>query len=230
MARALTRVSRDYNWTIKRADNDLHDAINPRLQSSSPSSPDIRSVDLSVFPWDSNRLRWKFRTEYEELREHLEHSFFILLSWAATIDYILRVAIGHFIRHLTQSVVRFYEESVKFSCLDIPFVSMWGLLGFLFHSAAPRLVSCLWGTFFGFPLRPDEKSSTRGKADAGSASRLTRQPVSSEVPAKGPKVSSGTQVPAKDDTDSVTNDPALSPSNASLTNDLQDVTETIHTV
>lgn len=52
MARALTRVSRDYNWTIKRAGNDLHDAINPRLQLSSPSSHDIRFVDLSVFPWD----------------------------------------------------------------------------------------------------------------------------------------------------------------------------------
>ena len=53
MARALRKVSRDYNWTIKRAHNDLHhNIITPQPQTSSSSFPDTKPVDLSVLPWD----------------------------------------------------------------------------------------------------------------------------------------------------------------------------------
>jgi hypothetical protein len=51
MAGALRKVSQNYNWTIKRADNDLHSAISgtPRPQTS---LPDLKPVALSVSPWD----------------------------------------------------------------------------------------------------------------------------------------------------------------------------------
>jgi hypothetical protein len=53
MARALRKVSQDYNWTIKRAHNDLHhNIITPQPRTPSPSSPDTKAVDLSVLPWD----------------------------------------------------------------------------------------------------------------------------------------------------------------------------------
>jgi hypothetical protein len=55
MAGALRKVSLNYNWTIKRAQNDLHHNIitpQPQPQPTSPSFPDTKPVDFSVLPWD----------------------------------------------------------------------------------------------------------------------------------------------------------------------------------
>jgi hypothetical protein len=55
MAGALRKVSRNYNWTIKRAHNDLHHNIitpQPQPQATSPSLPDTKPGDFSVLPWD----------------------------------------------------------------------------------------------------------------------------------------------------------------------------------
>jgi hypothetical protein len=58
MAGALRKVSLNYNWTIKRAQNDLYHNIitpqrpQPQPQPTSPSFPDTKLVDFSVLPWD----------------------------------------------------------------------------------------------------------------------------------------------------------------------------------
>ena len=57
MAAALSQVTQNYDWTLKRADNDLRNAITtPQPQTPSPASPshqDIKPVDSSgAFPWD----------------------------------------------------------------------------------------------------------------------------------------------------------------------------------
>jgi hypothetical protein len=60
MAEALRKVSQNYNWTLKRADNDLHNVISgtPRPQKPLLSYPDVKPAILSVSPWDvSMRFR-----------------------------------------------------------------------------------------------------------------------------------------------------------------------------
>jgi hypothetical protein len=55
MAGALRKVSRNYNWTIKRAQNDLHHNIikpQPQPQPTPPSFLDTKTGDFSVLPWD----------------------------------------------------------------------------------------------------------------------------------------------------------------------------------
>jgi hypothetical protein len=53
MAGALRKVSLNYNWTIKRAQNDLHhNIIEPQPQPTSTPFPDTKPGDLSVLPWD----------------------------------------------------------------------------------------------------------------------------------------------------------------------------------
>lgn len=54
MAGALRKVSLNYDWTIKRAQNDLrHNIImpQPQPQPTSPSFPDTKPGDFSVLPW-----------------------------------------------------------------------------------------------------------------------------------------------------------------------------------
>lgn len=53
MANALRKVSLNYDWTIKRAQNDLHHNIiaTPQPQPL-PTSPDTKPGDFSVLPWD----------------------------------------------------------------------------------------------------------------------------------------------------------------------------------
>lgn len=57
MAGALRKVSQDYNWTIKRADNDVRHNISyiasplPQTPQASPSLEPI-TVDFSLSPWD----------------------------------------------------------------------------------------------------------------------------------------------------------------------------------
>ncbi|KAH9995832.1 hypothetical protein BJV77DRAFT_960927 [Russula vinacea] len=189
MARALRKVSRDYNWTIKRAHNDLHhNIITPQPQTSSSSFPDTKPVDLSVLPWDSNHLRWKFRTDYEELCGHLEHSFLILLGWVATINYLRTVATKNFISNPMQFVVDLYEESGNLAHLGIPPTSIWSFPVILFRFAAP-FVNYLLLEIFGVPLRPYEETSTGHKTDDTTASRLAEHPVVAEVSIKAPHAS-----------------------------------------
>jgi hypothetical protein len=55
MAGALRKVSLNYNWTIKRAQNDLHHNIitpQPQPQPTPPSFSDTKPGDFSVLPWD----------------------------------------------------------------------------------------------------------------------------------------------------------------------------------
>ncbi|KAI0300785.1 hypothetical protein BC826DRAFT_619848 [Russula brevipes] len=215
MAGALRKVSRNYNWTLKRADNDLHNAITPRPQTSTPSasSQEVKSVDISLFPWDSNRVQWKFRTEYEELREHLDHSLLILLSWMVTLDPFLRVAMRHFIKDPVGSSFRFYEEIVKLGILP---TSIWSLWVTLFRSVFRLMVSLLWDFFSGFSFRIYVGISDEDETDAAPASRLAGQPVIVEVPVEGPDELDAAQAPAKD-AGNTTSGAAPSPSPALLT-------------
>jgi hypothetical protein len=52
MAGPLRRVSQNYQWTIKRARNDLHNSITSELQPGSASS----NIDTNVSPWDVSVL------------------------------------------------------------------------------------------------------------------------------------------------------------------------------
>lgn len=125
MAGALRKVSLNYNWTIKRAQNDLHhNIIKPQPRPTSPSFPNnkLTSGEFSVLLWDvsvrfpirggegflkecrqSNRLRLKFKSDYEELCEHLERVFFILFGWIVTLNYLRTIATRHFIVSLCGS-------------------------------------------------------------------------------------------------------------------------------
>jgi hypothetical protein len=51
----------------------------------------------------SNRLRWKFKNDYEELREHLERAFLILFGWAVTLNHLRTIATRQFIVSLRGS-------------------------------------------------------------------------------------------------------------------------------
>ncbi|KAF8485959.1 hypothetical protein DFH94DRAFT_709245 [Russula ochroleuca] len=195
MARALRKVSRDYNWTIKRAHNDLHhNIITPQPQTSSPLSPDTKPVDFSVLPWDSNYLRWKFRTDYEELCEHLEHSFLILLGWVVTLNYLRTVATRSFIIHHIRFVVGLYEESGSLAHLGIPptGMSIWSFPVILFRFVAPFILYLL-SEIFDVPLRLLEETSTGDKTDATSASRLAEHLVVTDMPIKAPHASNDMQ-------------------------------------
>jgi hypothetical protein len=44
----------------------------------------------------SARLQWKFKSEYDELREHLEHSFLIILGWWVTFKHLTKAITEHF--------------------------------------------------------------------------------------------------------------------------------------
>jgi hypothetical protein len=124
MAEALRKVSLNYNWTIKRAQNDLHHNIIATPQPQPLPITDTKPGDFSVLPWDvsvlssisdggpgsrlkkgrqSNRLRWKFKNDCEELREHLERVFLILFGWAVTLNHLRPIATRHFIVSLCGS-------------------------------------------------------------------------------------------------------------------------------
>lgn len=51
----------------------------------------------------SNHLRWKFKNDYEELREHLERVFIILFGWAVTLNHIRPIVTRHFVVSLCGS-------------------------------------------------------------------------------------------------------------------------------
>jgi hypothetical protein len=54
MAAALRKVTENYDWTLKRADNDLHNVITQTPSPPTPPSrPDIKPVDPSgASTWD----------------------------------------------------------------------------------------------------------------------------------------------------------------------------------
>jgi len=231
MARALRKVSRDFNWTVKRADNDLHNVIAPRPQTrslASPSYPDTKRVHSPLSPWDPNRLRWKFRSDYEELHEHLERAFLILISWTTSIDHLLKAAIGHYILHPICSVRRHYEENIKLAYLAIFPIFIWSLFGLLFRTVAPYIISSLCG-IFSIPV--NARTQAKDETDAGYAQRLTGKPVSAHLsmPVYGLQGSSGAQTPAKDDQGGATSGFPPPQPPVSLVDDFKDGIRTIHT-
>ncbi|KAH9052885.1 hypothetical protein EDB83DRAFT_2394579 [Lactarius deliciosus] len=128
MAGPLRRVSQNYNWTIKRAHNDLHNAITSGPPPSPAPSPNVETV----LPWDSPGLQWKLKSEYDELREHLGRSLLILFGWCLTI--------GHLVEQFfaDQAISQLYKQSAKPPIRDTLSVSVRGLLTQLFPIAVPK--------------------------------------------------------------------------------------------
>jgi len=212
MAAALRKVTKNYDWTLKRADNDLHNVVTPRPQTPSPASPshlDIKPVvdSSGAFPWDANHLRWKFGTDYEELREHLGRSFLIIFSWIVSIYRLLMAVTTHFVRHHISSVVHLYEEGIKVAGLDVSLTSIWSLLVSLFRSAASLIVSLLWDIIcFSIPL--DVKTYAKKGTGTRFASWLSVQPDLALVPVKGLK-GLGIAQPRAKNMGNTTSDPSL---------------------
>ncbi|KAH9041707.1 hypothetical protein EDB85DRAFT_1374475 [Lactarius pseudohatsudake] len=147
MAGPLRRVSQNYNWTIKRAHNDLHNSITsgPPLAPTPP--PDVETV----LPWDSPGLQWKIKSEYDELREHLGRSLLILFGWCLTIGHLVEqfiVSVLEFrisssqtpipIPKADQAISQLYKQSAKPPIRDTLLVSVWGLLAQLFPIPVPK--------------------------------------------------------------------------------------------
>jgi len=161
MAGALRRVSQNYNWTIKRAHNDLHDVIHSQPQTPSHSHAGIGSVDIPLVSWDPNRLRGKFRTDYAELREHLEHSFLIILTWAMTGLHFVRIGMRYIIKTTTRrSVIRISQPAL--ATLIFCLMSIWHLWVTLVRSAASRVLSFL-REIFNFSLSRSAKTGIKDK-------------------------------------------------------------------
>jgi len=232
MAAALRKITQNYDWTLKRADNDRHNVITPQPPTPSPSSPsypDIKPVDsFGAFPWDENYLRWKLGTDYEELREHLGRSFFILLGLTASIYHLLMAATTHFLEHHISSVFHLHKEHIKLPNLDVSLRSIWSLSVSLFRSAASLIVSLLWETICFFvphhvKMYAEEGTGTRF------ASWLLGQPVLSLVPVKGLKGLSGAQPPTKNAGNS-TSDPTQSQLTVSLADNLKIGIKAMHSM
>ena len=145
--------------------------------------------------------------------------------------------------HPICSVVRSYEESIKLAVRNRP-TSVRGLLILLFrcgiefvtlfmrsilspHRSAAPLILALLRDIVALSIPINAKTFAEDKRDARFASRLSMHPVSVHVPVKGPHGLGSAQAPAKEN--SVT---CIAPSLpvASLVDDLQDGTRTMHTV
>ncbi|KAH8980868.1 hypothetical protein EDB92DRAFT_219773 [Lactarius akahatsu] len=123
MAGPLRRVSQNYNWTIKRAHNDLHNSITSGPPPAPAPPPDVKTV----LPWD-----WKFKSEYDELREHLGRSLLILFGWWLTIGRLIEQFVAD------QAISQLYKQSSKPAIRDTLSVSVWGLLAQLFPIPVPK--------------------------------------------------------------------------------------------
>ncbi len=105
---------------------------------------------ISERKWQSYRLQWKFKNDYEEFREHLKSAFLILFGWAVTLNHLRTVATRHFIvsqcrvsaspqtdgfikNDPIRSVVGIYEESGNLAPLGIRPTSIWNFLVTLFR-------------------------------------------------------------------------------------------------
>ncbi|KAH9953878.1 hypothetical protein BC827DRAFT_1273095 [Russula dissimulans] len=168
MAGALRSVSQNYKWTIKRAHNDLHDAIHSQPQTPSHSHAGIGSVDIPLVSWD----RGKFRTNYAELREHLEHSFLI---FAMTVLHFVRIGTRCIITNTRRSVIRISQLAL--ATLLFCLMSMWHLWVTLVRSAASLVLSLL-REIFNFSLRRNAKSVSWAKVHADNTSS---DPVPSQL-------------------------------------------------
>jgi len=189
------------------------------------ASPSLLGPSLSPWDqWDSDRLRWKFRTDYEELCEHLEHIYFILFGWVVALNYLRTGVSKNFISDPVRSVVNLYGERGNLARLGIYPTpeSIWSLTVALFRFAAPFIVSLL-SDIFGVYLRLHArlnarlhaKTTTEDKADATPVSRLAEHPVAVE-PEKAPHVSDDMQTPVKNDPGSHASDAAPSLPSLSL--------------
>ncbi|KAF8259538.1 hypothetical protein EI94DRAFT_1751208, partial [Lactarius quietus] len=165
MAGPLRRVSQNYKWTLKRAHNDLHNSITPDLQVQ--PTPASSNIDTIVIPWDSARLQWKFKSEYNELRDHLEHSLLILLGWWMTLT-------EQFIAQPEQAIFSSCKQCTKLVIHVACSISLWGLLTAFLQYAVPRVAfphnpSLSLGRLFGpFPMNrpvqsPNVKSTTHAR-------------------------------------------------------------------
>lgn len=128
MAGPLRRVSQNYNWTIKRAHNDLHNSITSGPPSAPTPPPDVETV----LPWDSPGLQWKIKSEYDELREHLGRSLLILFGWCLTIGHLVEQFVAD------QAISQLYKQSAKPPIRDTLSVSVLGLLTQLFPIPVPK--------------------------------------------------------------------------------------------
>ncbi|KAH9177374.1 hypothetical protein EDB89DRAFT_1902580 [Lactarius sanguifluus] len=122
MAGPLRRVSQNYNWTIKRAHNDLHNSITSGPPPAPAPSPNVEAI----LPWDSPGLQWKFKSEYDELREHLGRSLIILFGWCLTIGHLVEQFVAD------QAISQLYKQRAKPPIRDTLSVSVRGLLTQLF--------------------------------------------------------------------------------------------------
>jgi len=207
MAGALRRVSQNYNWTIKRADNDLHNVIHSQPQTHASVEP----VDVPLVSWDPNRLRWKFGTEYEELREHLEHSFLILLTWVVTGLHLLLLGTGYTITNPKRSVLRIKQLALA----KLPTsMSIWDLWVALVRSTASLILALLRGVF-------DRSLSLEIKAGIRNLNKTGARVVSWLV---------GQHNSAQVDAANASSDFAPSQPAALLANSLKDEIETIHAI
>ncbi|KAI0255062.1 hypothetical protein BJV78DRAFT_1180971 [Lactifluus subvellereus] len=195
MATSLRRVTRNYNWTVKRAHNDLHESISPQPSPAPISSP---PTDIPIDPLDvsSNRLQLKFKSEYEELREHFEHAYVILASWLVIVDQLLRVAASYFISHPIRSVTSLYERCSKLATLGILPISIGSLLVVVFQYAT-RLMDFLPRDIH-FKSYIDMRLAAGNQTEAKSLSPFEGRPSSPEVPVKSSHVLSSEQTPPKD--------------------------------
>jgi len=225
MAGPLRRVSQNYHWTLKRAHNDLHNSITPVLQPAPAALPNVESV---VSPWDSARLQLKFKSEYDELREHIEHSLLILLGWWLIIKHLTKAAAEHFIAQPDQAIFSLYKQSTKLSIYDTFSFTVWGLLTSLFRYAVPRVV---------FPTQPFFSHSfnrfgASKREELGTKSALppsARQPLPDERPVQSSYIeSSAHSAPESSPTITVMSDPAHAALDGPLMDALKDGIEKLH--
>jgi len=242
MAGALRKVSVNYNWTIKRAQNDLHhNIIKPQsqLEPTLPSFSNTKPGDFFVLPWDvkSNYyLRLKFKNEYEELREHLDRVFLILFGWVVTLNYLRTIATKNFISHPIRSFVVLYEESGNLDYLahlGIRPTYIWGLLVALFRFVVPFITFWFWEIFGAFILIHAPEASAGEKTDTSFVSQLAGYPLAAKESERASQVfnDSDMQVPVKDHTGSDTSDATLLPAmSVTVTDDPKGWNETMLTV
>ncbi|KAH9063983.1 hypothetical protein EDB87DRAFT_1681112 [Lactarius vividus] len=145
MAGPLRRVSQNYNWTLKRA---YHDLNNPITSGPLPApAPNVKTV----LPWDSPSPQWKFKSEYDELREHLGRSLLILFGWWLTIGHLVeqfvvsvleyRISASQapiFVPKADQAISQLYKRSSKPTIRDTLSVPIWGLLAQLLPIPVPK--------------------------------------------------------------------------------------------
>jgi hypothetical protein len=74
----------------------------------------------------------KFKSEYDELREHIKHSLIILLGWLLIIKHLTKATAEHFIAQPDQVISSLYKQSAKLPIHDTLSISV-GLLAALFR-------------------------------------------------------------------------------------------------